>query len=114
MKKILIVFLFFFVQQFNTYSALKQHITCQVFGTIYIETQKNRAHYSVYLEEYESDADLIVCKQDNRLFADRPGLWYFVTDRSFADYTIYLESDDSYADFSVYYTDDVGSVGCNR
>ncbi|MCP4521664.1 MAG: hypothetical protein GY827_08250 [Cytophagales bacterium] len=90
----------------------QNNLPCRVFGTIYIEQNHSMAHFSVFLEEYEEDADLIVYKSENRLFADKAGLWYIVTDRNFADYTIYIESNKAYADFSVYYTDDEGLAGC--
>ncbi len=93
--------------------AKRKSIGCNVYGAIYIEKEKSRAHFSVFVSEYEEDADLLVFNHENRLFADRVGLWYIVSDRSFADYTIYLESDEAYADFSVYYMDDEAMVGCN-
>lgn len=94
--------------------AKNQNAACRIYGAIYIETQKSMAHFSVFVSEYEEDADLLTFKQDNRLFADQVGLWHIVSDRSFADYTIYLESDEAYADFSVYYVDDEAMAGCNH
>ena len=86
---------------------------CQIFGTIYIETNKEMADYSVYVTDSEPFADLVVYKQDNQLMADDVGLWYITDQRGFAEYTIYLEEDQNLADFIIFYTDLESFATCN-
>ena len=86
---------------------------CDLYGSVYITTSKNRAHYKVFVEDSEAFADILIFKEDNELFADEPGKWYFVKDRTFSDFTIYFTTNKREADFTIYYTDSESFAGCN-
>jgi len=78
---------------------------CYVYGTIAVVDDPRRAHFRVYVEESEGLADLIIFKEEIRLYADRQAIWYFGENPGMADYVIYLEDNKFLADFSIYYTD---------
>ena len=86
---------------------------CNIFGTVFIVDNPKEADFRVYIEESEGSADVWVYDTEDKLFADRPGLWYFTNQKAFADFTIYLEKDKYLADFSIYYTDTESFAGCN-
>lgn len=86
---------------------------CDIYGQIYIEKDRRRATYLVYVEpENDYRAKLIVYKESSPLNADKEGLWYFVEQRAFADYTVCFVEDRSIADFIIYYTDKFHQAGC--
>ena len=87
---------------------------CRIFGSVYVEKNPRYADYHVFIEESEAFSDIIVFKADNRLFADRQGLWHFTDKKAFADFTIYYEKDRGLAEFSVFYTETESFAGCNR
>jgi hypothetical protein len=78
---------------------------CYVYGTIVIVDDPRRAHFRVFVEETEGLADLIIFKEEIRLYADRQGIWHFGENPGLADYVIYLEDNKFLADFSIFYTD---------
>lgn len=87
---------------------------CNIYGTIYIETKNPRdADFRVYIEETEGSADIWIYQTEEKLFADRPGLWHFTNHKAFADYIIYIDSSKHLADFSIYYIDVESFAGCN-
>jgi hypothetical protein len=94
-------------------SASERGNYCDVFGTIFVTTSKNQTDYKVYVEDSEAFADILIYKEENELFADEPGKWFFVKDRTFADYTIYFTTNKREADFTVYYTESESFAGCN-
>ena len=85
---------------------------CQLRGSVYVTDIPQEAHFRVYVEEYESSADLLVYSEENKLFADQPGLWYFTDKRAFADFNIYLTDSRAFADFTIAYTDVASFAGC--
>lgn len=86
---------------------------CDIYGQIYIEKDRRRATYLVYVEpENDYRAKLIVYKESSPLNADKEGLWYFVEQRAFADYTVCFVEDRSIADFIIYYTEKFHQAGC--
>ncbi len=86
---------------------------CDIYGQIYIEKDRRRATYLVYIEpDNDYRANLLVYKESSPLNADKEGLWYFVEQRGFADYTICFVQDRSIADFIIYYTDKFHQAGC--
>ena len=87
---------------------------CDLKGSVCIVDNPQQAYYKVYVEESEGFADMLVFKTDNSLFADRPGIWYFVKNRGFADFTIYLVDAKEKADFSIYYTTYESMAGCGQ
>lgn len=88
---------------------------CQLFGSVYLTSdpkQKNLARYIVYIEPEEAYADLIVFKENNKLFADAPGLWFITTSRSFSDHIFFVTTNRAFADFSVHFTSKRTFAGC--
>ena len=86
---------------------------CQIFGSIYVTNDIRKANYRVYLEDSELNADLVVFKEDNKLMANKEGLWYETSNIGFAQYAIYYEEEEAHADFSVYFTEVPAFAGCN-
>lgn len=86
---------------------------CDIYGQIYEEKDRKRANFLVYVEpENDYRANLVVFKESNSLMADGKGLWYFVGQRGFADYSVHFVEDRSIADFIIYYTDKPHYAGC--
>ena len=53
-----------------------------------------------------------VYKEENKLYADRPGIWYFTEEPDFAQFRIYLVDDPDLADFTIFYTETESFAGC--
>jgi len=85
---------------------------CRVYGVIYIEKERAFADAHVYVEENEGLARMQVFREDNALYADRPGVWYITDDRNAADYRVYIEKNRSFAQFSIFYIDNPSFAGC--
>lgn len=85
---------------------------CQVYGVIYLETDRAYADVRVYVEETEGSARMHVFKEDNSLYADKPGVWYITNNRQAADFRVYVEKNKSFANFSIFYTDNPSFAGC--
>lgn len=85
---------------------------CELKGSVYVTDRREQAHFLVYVEEYETSADLVVFSEENRLFADQPGVWYFTDKPAFANFRIYLTDSRAFADFSIAYTDVASFAGC--
>jgi hypothetical protein len=56
-------------------------------------------------------ADFLVFKADNKLFADKPGLWHFTEVRAQADFTIAFVPEEQ-ADVKVYFIENESFAGC--
>jgi hypothetical protein len=99
---------------FSQPTAKKDEISiCDAYGSIYIETDnRNKADFTVYLSKENSFPDLKVYLEENQLYADKAGHWYFVKDREMADYVIFIEKDKGRARYSVFYTDIESQAGC--
>jgi Family of unknown function (DUF6150) len=88
---------------------------CDVFGVIYVEKAPYLANFRVYIEtEADYRADVVVFRETNQLFADKPGFWYLTDKRGFANFTVAFVQDRSIADFVIFYTDKDNWAGCNR
>jgi hypothetical protein len=90
---------------------------CKIYGSVYLETDPSRRSYcfgTVYVEPNEAFADVIVFKEDNKLFADKAGLWADAPARDFADYVLLVTTDRSRADFSIHYTKVRSFAGCKQ
>src|SRR6476469_6178815 len=88
---------------------------CKIFGSVYLETDPARRGYcfgTVYVEPEEAFADVLVFKENNKLFADKAGLWADAPARDFADYVLLVVKDRSRADFSIHYTTVRSFAGC--
>ncbi len=86
---------------------------CDLRGAVFVEpVDRNLAQYSVFIEETESFAEMLIFKENSRTYADRPGLWYFVENRGLADFVIFYEDEPGYADFSIFFTETASFAGC--
>ena len=104
-----------FLGCFGCYAQNNRNVDpCKIWGAVYVEKNRNDASYRVYLEESDAFANLVVYKQANKLYADKPGFWYFTTVRDFADFSIYIETNKALADFTLYYTATESFAGCNN
>ena len=80
---------------------------CKVYGAVYLERDpkyKNTATYTVYLNEEEAFANMIVYRENNKLFADGTAIWYLTPNKAFADHILYVTDNRNFADFSVHFT----------
>ncbi len=90
---------------------------CKIYGSVYLETDPSRRSYcygTVYVEPEEAFADVLVFKEDNKLFADKAGLWADAPARDFADYVLLVTTDRSRADFAIHYTKVRSFAGCKK
>ena len=90
---------------------------CSLYGSVFLTSDpkyKRMARYVVYLEPDEAFANLIVFKEENKLFADKPGLWYPAPAHDFADYILFITPNRAFADFSVFYTTSRSFAGCKE
>ena len=72
------------------------------------------ADFVVYIEDSEYSADLVVFEQENAFYADRPGHWHFVQNKSFADSFVFFTKKRNMADFIIAFTETESFAGCNR
>ena len=88
---------------------------CKVYGAVYLETDPARragCFASVYIEPDPAFADLLVFNEENKLFADKAGLWAGAPNRDFADYALFVTPTRGLADFTIHYTDVRALAGC--
>ena len=96
---------------------LSEPDVCRIFGSVSLTSDpkyKNMAQYHVYLEPEEAYADLLVFKENNKLFADGPGLWFITSSRNFADHVFFVTTNRAFADFSIHYTGKRTFAGCKN
>jgi len=89
----------------------------KIFGSIYLETDPHRRSYcfaTIYEEPEPAFADVLVFKEESKLFADKSGVWYFTPTRDFADYVLFVTKDRGQADFSIHYTKVRSYAGVQR
>lgn len=86
---------------------------CQLYGVVYVTENPNEANFKVYIEDSEAFADLVVFREDNRLMADKSGVWHISDSPAFANFSIYFERRRGLADFAIFYTDILSFAGCN-
>ncbi|MCC2546175.1 DUF6150 family protein [Hymenobacter sp. BT175] len=90
---------------------------CRIYGSVYLETDPRRrglCFATVYVEKEEAFADVVVFREDNKLFADKAGLWYLTPTRDFADYTLFVTTNRALADFAITYSDIRSFAGCRQ
>ncbi len=86
---------------------------CQVYGGIYFVEDRNKAHFTIYIDEESGGlSDLIVFRHSNPLYADRSGQWFITETKAQANYFVYREITKSRAHFSIFYTDTESMAGC--
>jgi hypothetical protein len=91
-----------------------QNQYCEVYGRVYEVDDPMQAQFIVYEAGSETFADLVVYEQKNRLYVDKPGMWYFEEKRENARYRIYFTDKESEADFVVFFTRFESFAGCNQ
>lgn len=80
---------------------------CRIYGSVYLERDpkyKNTAAFTVYLDEEEAFANMVVYRESNKLFADATAVWYLTPNKAFADHILYVTDNRNFADFTVHYT----------
>ncbi|WP_347157839.1 DUF6150 family protein [Pontibacter chitinilyticus] len=80
---------------------------CNIYGAVYLERDpkyKSDAEYTVFLDEDEAYANMIVYRENNKLFADATAVWYLTPTKAFADHVLYVTDNRNLADFTVHYT----------
>jgi hypothetical protein len=90
---------------------------CKLYGSIFIERDPRRrgmCSATVFLEQQEAFASLVVFREANKLFADKAGMWYITEAREFADYTVFVTDNRSLADFGIFYTQVRSFAGCKE
>lgn len=102
------------ITTFHLFSVPDQGLICQAYGSVYEVNEAYLADLVVYEELSEVNADIVVYKQHNRLYADKPGMWYFENNEDFAHFKIYFTPKKSEADFAVYFTEFESFAGCLR
>ena len=88
---------------------------CKIYGSVYLETDprlRSSCFATVYIEPEEAFADVLVFQENNKLFADKAGLWYPAENRAFADYSLFVTTDRNLAEFSIHYTKVRSFAGC--
>lgn len=112
MKGILVVvFIFFTLEGFSQTIKVDP---CSIKGTIFIESTKSKANFSVYVDENSPSVDLMVHKVERKLYADRPGLWHITEDRTIADYIVYIERNRAGANLTIQFTPTESFAGCTK
>jgi hypothetical protein len=90
---------------------------CNIYGAVYLELNpmyRNTATATVFLKEDEAFADLVVYRENNKLFADGTGIWYITPSKAFADHVLYVTDQRHLANFTVYFTDVRSSAICRE
>lgn len=114
MKYVYLLSLLCGLGSFSSFGQTFRPDPCQLRGTVYIETVKSRADFSVYVDENSPNVDLVVCQVAKKLYADRPGLWHITTDRAIADFIIYIEKSRAGANIVIQYTPTESFAGCKN
>ena len=90
---------------------------CNIYGAVYLERDpkyKRDASFTVFLEEDEAFANMIVYRENNKLFADATAVWYLTPSKAFADHILYVTDNRNLADFTVHYTDVRSFAACRE
>lgn len=80
---------------------------CRIYGSIYLERDpryKSSASHTVFLNEDEAFADMVVYRESNKLFADATAVWYITPTKAFADHILYVTDNRNLADITVHFT----------
>ena len=60
-----------------------------------------------------SPLELKIFEEENSLFADREGVWFFCESFELADFRVYFTEERYQAHFTVYFIDTASFAGCN-
>lgn len=88
---------------------------CDIYGSVYLERDpryKNTASRIVFLNEEEAFANMVVYRENNKLFADGRAIWFITPTKAFANHILYVTDQRHQADFTVYFTDVRSSATC--
>jgi hypothetical protein len=85
---------------------------CKIFGSFFKVDHPGRADIIVYEEDSEYFAQLRVFTEDNRLYADETGVWFFTDQIGFADYRVFFTKKRSQADFTIHFVNSLSRAGC--
>jgi hypothetical protein len=80
---------------------------CRIYGSVYLERDpkyRNEASHTVFLGEEEAFADMVVYRENNKLFADATAVWYITPSKAFADHILYVTDNRNLADITVHFT----------
>ena len=102
------------VTAIHLFYAPNQSLICQVYGSVYEVNEPYLADLIIFEELSEVTADLLVYEQQNRLYANKPGMWYFEDKKDFARFKIFFTTNKSEADFIVYFTEFESFAGCPK
>ena len=92
---------------------VSQRQYCEVFGSVHEVKDPWEADYIVYATSSEVSADIIVFEQQNKFYADKPGMWFFEENREFSTFKVYFTDREREAQFTVYFTRFESFAGCN-
>ncbi|MHA6249814.1 DUF6150 family protein [Pontibacter sp. CAU 1760] len=90
---------------------------CHVYGAVYLERNpmyRTTASATVFLNEEEAFADLVVYRESNKLFADGQAIWYITPNKAFANHILYVTDERYKADITVHFTDVRSSATCRN
>ncbi len=90
---------------------------CNIYGAVYLERDpkyKRDAAYTVFLNEDEAFANMVIYRESNKLFADATAVWYLTPSKAFADHILYVTDNRNLADFTVHYTDVRSFAACRE
>ncbi|GAB3202560.1 hypothetical protein ABID22_002695 [Pontibacter aydingkolensis] len=90
---------------------------CKIYGAVYLERDpkyKNTAAHTVYLNEEEAFANMVVYRENNKLFADATAVWYLTPNKAFADHIVYVTDNRNFADFTVHFTNVRSFAACRE
>lgn len=85
---------------------------CKLKGQVFVTEHPGRADLYVYVVDYETQAELMVFTEDNPLYANQAGHWFYTDTEAFADFTIFFTDSPGAADLRIYYTDIPSFAGC--
>src|SRR5690606_35867886 len=80
---------------------------CRIYGSVYLERDpkyRNAASHTVFLNEEEAFADMVVYRESNKLFADATAVWYITPNKAFADHILYVTDNRNLADITLHFT----------
>lgn len=86
---------------------------CKIFGSFYKVDNPGRADVIVFEEESEYFAQLRIFEEENSLYADEPGVWFFSENIGLARYRVFFTKRRSQADFTVHFVDRLAKAGCD-
>jgi len=91
----------------------QQNKYCKLYGQVFIVDNPAQADYIIYEESSEAFAEVRLFEEQNSLFADHAGIWFFCESFELADFRVYFTDERYQAHFTVYFIDTASFAGCN-